>query len=192
MKPIHFSTAVDFRQWLEQHHARASELWVVFYKKSSGKAGMTYSEAVDEALCFGWIDGLLKRLDAERFMQRFTPRRTVSTWSNLNLQRVKRLTTAGRMHPAGLAAYAARSPKRTGIYSFESAHPPKLPREFRAEFRRSGKAWSFFTAQPAGYQRTAIHRVLAPKQEATRKRWLARLIAHSAAGKHLSSFGSKP
>lgn len=188
MQPTHFSTAADFRQWLEQHHARASELWVVFYKKSSGKAGMTYSEAVDEALCFGWIDGLLKRIDAERFMQRFTPRRAVSTWSKLNLERVKRLTAAGRMHPAGLSAYAARTAGRTGIYSFESAQPRKLPVEFEREFRRNAKAWTFFTAQPAGYQRIAIHRVMMPKQETTRRRWLARLIAHSAAGKRLSSF----
>src|SRR5688500_12799004 len=115
MKPTHFSTAADFRRWLEQQHARASELWIAFYKKGSGKTGMTYSEAVDEALCFGWIDGMIKRVDAERFMQRFTPRKAVSTWSNLNLQRVERLTAAGKMHPAGLSAFAARVASRTGI-----------------------------------------------------------------------------
>src|SRR5687767_5189624 len=133
MKPIHFSTAAEFRKWLEEHHARASELWVVFYKKGSGKGGMTYSEAVDEALCFGWIDGLLKGIDAERFMQRFTPRKVASTWSNLNIERVKRLIAAGKMHPAGLSAYAARSADRTGIYSFESARPTKLPAELERE-----------------------------------------------------------
>jgi uncharacterized protein YdeI (YjbR/CyaY-like superfamily) len=189
MKPTHFSTAADFRKWLEQHHARASELWIAFFKKGSGKAGMTYSEAVDEALCFGWIDGIIKRLDAARFTHRFTPRKAVSTWSNLNIRRVERLTAAGKMHSAGLSSYAARTTGRTGIYSFESAQPKTLPAEFEQEFRKNTKAWSFFTAQPAGYQRTAIHRVMAPKHEATRQRWLTRLIAHSASGNRLGSFG---
>jgi uncharacterized protein YdeI (YjbR/CyaY-like superfamily) len=185
MKPIHFQTAEEFRHWLEQNHDHAAELWIAFYKKGAAKKGMMYAEAVDEALCFGWIDGIIKRLDAQRFMHRFTPRKSVSTWSNLNIQRVERLMADGKMRPPGIAAFKARRASRTGIYGFESAHAPALASAFERQFRANAKAWSFFTAQPPGYQRLAIHRVMAPKQEVTRQRWLQRLIAESAAGKRL-------
>jgi len=190
MKPAHFQTAAEFRLWLEQNHARASELWVAFYKKGAGKTGLSYKEAVDEALCFGWIDGIIKRLDDERYMHRFSPRKPASRWSNLNVRNVERLTAAGKMHSAGLAAFAARTAARTGTYSFEAAKAVKLPPELERQFRAKAKAWSFFTTQPPGYQRTAIHRVLSPKQAATRERWLHRLISESAAGRRLDAFAS--
>jgi uncharacterized protein YdeI (YjbR/CyaY-like superfamily) len=185
MKPVHFQTADEFRDWLKKNHARATELWVAFYKKGSGKPGMNYLEAVDEALCFGWIDGLIKRLDAERYMHRFTPRTPTSIWSNINVKKVERLTAADKMHAAGLAVFASRTEARTGIYSFEAKQAAKLPADFEQRFRANPKAWSFFTAQAAGYQRLAIHRVVSPKNAATRERWLARLIAESAAGKRI-------
>ena len=189
MKPTHFQSATDFRSWLEENHAGVSELWIAFYKKSSGKSGMTYSQAVDEALCFGWIDGIIKRLDAERFMHRFTPRKAVSIWSTLNIQRVERLIAEEKMRPAGLTAFSARTASRTGIYSFESK-AAKLPAAFERQFRANPKAWSFFQAQPPGYRRLAIHRVMAPKQEPTRLRWLEKLITESAAGRRLDAMAA--
>ena len=192
MKPTHFGTAAEFRAWLEKNHDRASELWVAFYKKTARKHGITYAEAVDEALCFGWIDGIIKRLDEERYMHRFSPRKPGSTWSNINVRNVARLSAAGRMHAAGLAAFAARTKKRTGIYSFEASRPAKLPEEFEGHFRTNARAWEFFMAQPPGYQRTAIHRVISPKQEVTRWRWLERLVSESAAGRRLDAFSTPP
>jgi uncharacterized protein YdeI (YjbR/CyaY-like superfamily) len=191
MKPTHFGTAAEFRAWLEKNHARASELWVAFYKKTARKPGITYPEAVHEALCFGWIDGIIKRLDEERYMHRFSPRKPGSTWSNLNVSNVARLSAAGRMHAAGLAAFAARTKKRTGTYSFEATKPAKLPKDFERLFRTNRKAWAFFTAQPPGYQRTAIHRVVSPIQEMTRRRWLERLISESAAGRRLDALSTR-
>jgi uncharacterized protein YdeI (YjbR/CyaY-like superfamily) len=141
MKPVHFQTADEFRDWLKKNHARATELWVAFYKKGSGKPGMNYLEAVDEALCFGWIDGLIKRLDAERYMHRFTPRTPTSIWSNINVKKVERLTAADKMHAAGLAVFASRTEARTGIYSFEAKQAQNCPRSSSSGFaptRRHG------------------------------------------------------
>jgi uncharacterized protein YdeI (YjbR/CyaY-like superfamily) len=182
MKVVYFAAAADFRRWLEEHHATASELQVGFYKKSAGKAGMTYKEAVDEALCFGWIDGIVRKLDDERFTHRFTPRKPGSIWSNVNVAHVARLKAAGKMHPAGLAAFAARSAAKTGIYAFERG-AQKLPPAVEKRFRANRRAWAFFTAQAPWYQRLAIHKIVSPKQSATRERWLARIIADSAAGR---------
>lgn len=184
MQVVHFKTAADFRRWLAKHHATAAELQVGFYKKNSGEGGLIYKEAVDEALCFGWIDGLIRKIDADSFTHRFTPRKPRSIWSNINVANVARLTAAGRMHAAGLAAYALRDLRRTGIASFENRDqklPPALERRFRAE----KKAWAFFSAQAPWYQRLIIHKIATAKQETTRARWLARVIAASTAGKRL-------
>ena len=179
---VHFATAAAFRRWLERNHATALELQVGFYKLASGRGGMTYKEAVDEALCFGWIDGIIKRVDAESFTHRFTPRKADSHWSHVNVANVTRLTAAGRMHAAGLAAFAARSPAKTGIASYEQ--PAKeLPIAFEREFRSHAPAWSFFMAQAPWYRRLAIHKIVTPKQTATRERWLKKVIAASAAGR---------
>ena len=185
MKPVFFPTPAEFRGWLDRHHASTAELWVGFYKKKSGKIAMTYAEAVDEALCFGWIDGVLHRVDDDSYMHRFSPRRPGSIWSNINVGHVARLTAAGRMHPAGLAAFGARDPGRTGIYSFESKRPLKLPADFARRFRANPTAWKFFSAQAPSYQRLVLHKIVTSKQAATRERWLARAISASAQGKRL-------
>ena len=182
MKVVHFASAADFRRWLQKNHASATELLVGFYKKASGRGGLSYLESVDEALCFGWIDGIVRKIDADSYSHRFTPRKPGSHWSNVNFRHVARLTAAGRMHPAGLAAFAARTPERTGAASYEQ--PPKeLPAEFVNKFQAHRTAWAFFSAQPPGYRRLAIYKIVSPKQAATRERWLARIIADSAAGR---------
>lgn len=183
--PVHFATAVTFRAWLEEHHAQAAELVVAFFSKKSGRGGLTYAEALDEALCFGWIDGLRRNLDAERFSIRFTPRKARSIWSLVNVRHVERLTQTGRMQAAGLATFATRDAARTGIYSFEQ-RPQDLPGAFEKIFRAEKPAWKFWLAQPAGYRRTAIWWVISAKQDATRERRLATLVADSAAGRRLA------
>ena len=189
MKVIHFHSPADFRRWLEHHHASTTELWVGFYRKDSGQGGLTYPEALDEALCFGWIDGIRKKIDAASYTNRFTPRKSGSIWSLINIGHVGRLTAAGKMQPSGLKAFAARLAHRTGVYAFEQKSP-KLPVAYGKKFRASRKAWAFFTAQAPSYQRTAIHKVTSPKQEATRLRWLHLLIADSARGKRLDALTS--
>ena len=181
----HFLTASDFRHWLERHHASAAELWVGFYRKASGKGGMAYAEAVDEALCFGWIDGIKKRADDLSFTHRFTPRKPRSVWSRINLGHFERLNLAGRVTAAGLKAYVARDPARSGLYSFEN-RPRALPSTAARVFQANAKAWTFFQSQPPGYRRTAIWWVLSAKKEETRQGRLARLIADSALGRRLA------
>lgn len=185
MTPRHFATAAGFRAWLERHHARATELSVAFYKKSSGRPGMTYQEAVEEALCFGWIDGIIRRIDEHSYCHRFTPRRPGSHWSLVNIRHVARLKADGRMHAAGLAAYAARRPDRTGTASYEQ-RPRDWPAELRRRFKTHRAAWKFWQAQPPGYRRLTIWWVTSAKQPATRERRLARLIAQSADGRRLT------
>jgi uncharacterized protein YdeI (YjbR/CyaY-like superfamily) len=183
-----FKTAADFRRWLEAHHACARELWVGFYKKDSGKKGVTYDEAVDEALCFGWIDGLKKRVDALSYTHRFTPRKPASTWSRVNLERVARLQAAGRMAPAGLKAYAARDPRKCGVYSYENAPAALAPADER-QFQAEPRAWEFFQRQPPGYRRLAVRWVTSARKDATRARRLVRLIADSARLRRLGLLG---
>ena len=184
MKIKYFKSASGFRRWLEVNHARVSEIWVGFFKKDSGKTGLTYAEAVDEALCFGWIDGLKKRVDELSYTHRFTPRKPKSNWSRINIQHVGRLKKAGRMTPAGLKAYAAREPERSGIYSFENA-PRKLAAADERRFKADEIAWEFFQQQPAGYQQTAIWWVVSAKKPDTRARRLGQLIAESGSGRRL-------
>jgi uncharacterized protein YdeI (YjbR/CyaY-like superfamily) len=190
MAVVHFPSSVDFRRWLEHNHASTTELWVGFYRKDSDQGGLTYPEAVDEALCFGWIDGIRKKVDPDSYTNRFTPRRSGSIWSLVNIDHVKRLTAAGKMHPAGLKAFAARLAHRTGVYAFEQKSH-KLSAAYEKKFRANRKAWAFFTAQAPWYQRTAIHKVTSPKQEATRLRWLDLLMADSARGKRLDALTSQ-
>lgn len=182
--PKFFRTAVEFRRWLEKNHATARELWVGYYKKASGRGGMVYREALDEALCFGWIDGITKSIDADSYMQRFSPRRPGSIWSNINVRHVERLKAAGKMHAAGLAAFAARDPKKTGIYSFEN-RPKEFPLALEKTFRRNKEAWAFWQAQPPGYRRLMTWWVLSGKLEETQQKRLTKLIAESAAGRRI-------
>ncbi len=182
MKARFFKSAADFRAWLEKNHATATELWVGLYKKHVAHRGLTYQEAVLEALCFGWIDSVMRRIDDESHMQRFTPRKPGSVWSNVNVAHVERLTHEGRMAPAGLAAFAARTAAKTGLYSFERKQAAEFPPALLRLFKANAAAWKFFNAQPPGYRRLATHHVASAKQEATRQRRLEKLIAASAAG----------
>jgi len=163
---------------MEVNHARLSEIWVGFFKKYSGKGGLTYAEAVDEALCFGWIDGLKKRVDELSYTHRFSPRKRRSNWSRINILHAERLKNAGRMTPAGLEAYAAREPERSGVYSFENA-PRKLAAADEKQFKSDITAWEFFQRQPPGYQRLAIWWMVSAKKPETRARRLSHLIAES-------------
>jgi uncharacterized protein YdeI (YjbR/CyaY-like superfamily) len=184
VKPTFFKTPADFRSWLEKHHARADELLVGFYKKESRKPSITWPESVDEALCFGWIDGIRRRIDDISYSIRFTPRRRGSIWSNVNTKRVAELIKEKRMRPAGVKAFEARDPKKTGIYSFER-ETATLPSEFEKVFRANTKAWKFWEAQPPGYRRLAAYFVTSAKQDETRRRRLDLLIRDSAGGLRL-------
>jgi uncharacterized protein YdeI (YjbR/CyaY-like superfamily) len=177
--PRFFPTPNDFRRWLEEHHDSEDELWVGFHKKATGRPTITWPESVDEALCFGWIDGLRKSVDDDAYMIRFTPRRPSSTWSLVNLERVTALLEEGRMAEAGIAAYEARDPEKAGIYAFES-DDARLSRQQEREFRRHAEAWAFWKAQPPGYRRQTTRWVVSAKREATRARRLATLIDDSA------------
>ena len=183
-KPRFFATPAALRAWFAKHGATKAELWIGYYKKASGKGGVIYKQALDEALCFGWIDGVVKSIDAERYMQRYTPRKAKSIWSNVNVRKVNALIAAGRMTPAGLAAFARRDPARTGIYSFETA-PPEFSAAFLKRFKAVKGAWKFFEAQPPGYRRLVTSYVMSAKQEATRERRLEHLIVHSARGERI-------
>ena len=184
VKPRYFRSAAEFRKWLDKNHDKVDELWIGIYKKDSGKKGITYKEIVDVALCYGWIDGLVKSVDDASYMQRVTPRRPKSVWSAINIKRVKELMDEGLMHPAGEKAFKERDPSKTGLYSFEN-RPQKLPPAFEKRFRAKRKAWEFFQAQPPGYRRTAIYWVTSAKREETKERRLATLIEDSAAGRRL-------
>ena len=184
MKITYFKSAAAFRTWLEQHHATERELFVGFYKKASGRAGLTYAEAVDEALCFGWIDGVKRRVDQFSYQHRFTPRTAKSIWSRINIQHAERLTKTGRMTPAGRKAFAARDPKRSEVYSFENA-PRQLPPAGERRFRADRTAWDFFQRQPPGYRRVATFWVVSAKKTETQTRRLEQLIVDSRAGRRL-------
>jgi uncharacterized protein YdeI (YjbR/CyaY-like superfamily) len=189
MKVAHFASAADFRRWLEKNHATASELLLGFYKKESGRRGLTYPEAVNELLCFGWIDGVVRRVDEHSYTHRVSPRRPGSIWSLVNVRHVRRLTRAGRMHAAGLQAFHARLGRRTGIYTYEQAvrlpRPQNLPAALATVFRLHAGAWTFWRDQPPGYRRSVVHWVTSAKQAATRRRRLIEVIAISAAGLRL-------
>lgn len=184
MSAVYFATPAAFRRWLAKHHATERELLVGFYKKASGTPGISYQEAVDEALCFGWIDGLKRRVDESRYTHRFTPRKAISTWSLVNVTRATELIALNRMATPGLAAFERRDPERTGIYSFEK-RPAALDAALERTFRKQAAAWAFFRAQPPGYQRVLTHWVMSAKQAETRLRRLAALVKRSAEGKRI-------
>ncbi len=183
MKPTFFRTAADFRAWLEENHANEDELLVGFRKRGTGKPSITWPESVDQALCFGWIDGVRRSIDAGGYSIRFTPRRPRSIWSAVNVKRFGELSKAGLVHPAGREAFAARSDAKTGIYSYEQRHEAKLSPEQDEALRANAKAWAFFQAQPPWYRQSAIYWVVTAKKEETRARRLAALIDDSAHGR---------
>ena len=192
MAPTFFESARAFREWLQARHATEREVWVGFYKKASGRAGLTYQEAVDEALCFGWIDGQLRRIDDVCHQTRFTPRRPASHWSAVNIAKVAALTRAGRMTPAGLAVFDARR-KARAPYSHENRHAPlTLSAAYarRLHLRRSARR--YFEAQPPWYRRNAQFWVMSATREETRERRLTALIEACARGERLGQFSTSP
>jgi uncharacterized protein YdeI (YjbR/CyaY-like superfamily) len=186
----HFVTSEDLRAWLAANHDKAAELWIGFYKKSVKKRGTAYAEALDEALCFGWIDGVRQAVDPLSYKIRFTPRRTKSAWSLINVRHVERLKKLGKMAEAGLKAYKAREPHRTGIYSFEQKRPG-LAAKHRKIFRAHPAAWNFFSQQAPWYQRVAGYWVSSAKREETQARRLSQLIADSEAGRRIDHLNPK-
>ena len=183
-EPMFFATQRAFRAWLKRHHASVDVLWVGLSKVDAATPGLIYKEALDEALCFGWIDGVRRSIDAERWTIRFTPRKPESVWSLVNIRRAEELEAEGRMEPAGRAAFARRDLARAKSYSYERA-TPSLDAACEAEFRRHARAWKFFCEQPPSYRRLTTHWVVSAKRDETRRRRLASLIACSQAGERL-------
>ena len=182
-----FATPADLRDWFDANHETATELWLGQYKKGSGKASVTWAQAVDEALCVGWIDGILKRIDEISHVQRFTPRRKGSNWSAVNVANVARLTAEGRMRPAGIRAFEAKTPERTGVYSYEREVEPFSADEI-ARFRADAAAWVDWEGRPPSYRRQVTDWVTSAKQAATRERRLSQLIEDSHAGRQIRQF----
>ncbi|MEP6822608.1 MAG: YdeI/OmpD-associated family protein [Chthoniobacterales bacterium] len=184
-KPLFFATPKDLRAWLRANHQSATEQWVGFYRKDSGRPSITWPESVDEALCVGWIDGLRKGVDAASYMIRFTPRKKASTWSAVNIARVAELTREKRMRPAGLKAFEQRTKAKSGIYAYEQRQQATLDPAAEKSFRAETAAWGFFRAQPAGYRKTAIWWVVSGKRTETRAKRLATLMQDSKTGVRL-------
>ena len=184
MDPTFFKSQSEFRSWLKRNHNKADELWVGLYKKETGVPGISYQEALDEALCFGWIDGVRKSIDENRWVIRFTRRKPHSVWSAVNIRRVGELTKIGRMEAPGLRTFEERDPKKAQRYSYEN-RPEKLDEAYEQKFSANSRAWEFFQAQPPSYKRTAIFWVMAAKKEETRLTRLAKLIEDSQSGKRL-------
>jgi len=190
MKVTFFKSPSDLRKWLEAHHATAQELWVGYYKKNSGKPSITWPESVDEALCFGWIDGVRKSVDEISYTIRFTPRKPRSIWSTVNIKRARELADQGRMRPAGLKAFQAREENRSGVYSYEQ-RPPELDGPYAQKLMRNKAAWDFFQAQPPSYRKAAAWWVISAKKEETRLKRLDKLIDDSAQGRTIPPFTRK-
>ena len=184
MAAIFFKSPSAFRTWLEKNHQKKTEIIVGFYKVGTGKPSMIWSEAVDQALCFGWIDGIRRSIDEERYCNRFTPRKATSTWSAINVNKVKELMKRGLMHPAGIAAFEKRSEGRTKVYAHENP-PGKLNRKLESKFRANKKAWTNFHAMTKSYQKNAIHWVTSAKKEETTLRRLDVLIEDCEAGRKI-------
>ena len=181
-EPVFFATPEGLRAWFEDKRQTERELVAGFFKKGSGKASVTWPEAVDEALCVGWIDGVRRSLGAESYSVRFTPRKTGSIWSAVNVRRVAALSAEGRMRAEGLAAFARRKEARSGIYAYEQQTGAELPQWAEARFRENATAWTWFQGQAAWYRKTAAWRVVSAKQEVTRRRRLEALVEAAARG----------
>jgi uncharacterized protein YdeI (YjbR/CyaY-like superfamily) len=191
MEPKFFATPTAWRDWLQRHHDQQQELLVGFYKKDSGKPSITWPESVDVAPCFGWIDGVRRKVDDVSYSIRFTPRKLRSTWSAVNIRRVEELINQGLMHPAGIKAFEARREERSGIYSFEQKNIEFDSAQER-QFRADRTAWKFFRSQPPWYQRTATWWVVSAKREETKKKRLATLIKDSAEGQTIPQLTRRP
>jgi uncharacterized protein YdeI (YjbR/CyaY-like superfamily) len=190
-KPKFFRAQADFREWLRKNGEKELELWMGYYKKASGKGGLTYKDALDEALCYGWIDGIVKSIDGDTYMQRWTPRKKDSHWSLVNIRRVGELEAAGRMAAPGRVAFERRDEKRTGRASYEQPEKEFAPDQLK-RLKANKRAHAFFESMPPGYKRVVKHWVTTAKQEATRERRLAMLIELSAKGERIPAFVSPP
>lgn len=186
LEAIFFKTGEEFRNWLTENQAKISELWVGFYKKSAAETGITYQEAVDQALCFGWIDGVRKTIDANCYKIRFTPRKPSSIWSSVNIKRVAELTDLGLMQPSGAKIFAERRPDKEKLYSFEN-DAKEFGDEFLERFKANQKAWEFFQAQAAYYRKTATWWVISAKKEEIRWKRLNTLIHDSESGQRIDA-----
>jgi uncharacterized protein YdeI (YjbR/CyaY-like superfamily) len=184
MKPTFFKTPSDFRKWLEKHHSTEKELLVGFYKKGTGRPSITWPESVDQALCYGWIDGIRRTIDEESYTIRFTPRKTDSNWSNVNIKRANELIKQGLMKPAGIKAFEARREYRSGIYAYEQ-RSAELPPPYAKKLKQNKAAWDFFQVQPASYRKQLFWYIVGAKQEETRLKRLEKLIEVSANGRRL-------
>jgi uncharacterized protein YdeI (YjbR/CyaY-like superfamily) len=186
VKPVFFATREEFRAWLERHHASANELWLGVYKKASGRPSITWPEAVDEALCFGWIDGIRQSLDADSYANRFTPRKPTSNWSEKNTRRFHELEAQGRVRPAGRRAFEQRREGGAGSVTYEQRHAVRLDPASERRFRARKRAWAWFEAQPDGYKSMARYWVMSAKKQETRERRLATLIEDAANGRRIA------
>src|ERR1022692_5060144 len=184
MKVAFFPSPSDLRKWFEKNHATTPELWVGFYKKSTGKVSITWPESVDEALCFGWIDGIRKSVDHVSYKIRFTPRRRGSIWSAVNIKRAGALADERRMRPTGVKAFAARRENKSGIYAYEQRRA-ELEELYSGMLKKSKAAWDFFQAQPPSYRKTLSWWIVSAKKEETRLKRLEKLIEESAHGRRM-------
>lgn len=181
MTPIFFAKPSDFRKWLQKNHKKETELLVGFHKVGSGKPSMTWSQSVDEALCFGWIDGVRKSIDKDSYQIRFTRRKPTSIWSAINIKKMEELSKRGLMQPAGLASFEKRTEVKSKIYSYEKEEAA-LPLKFEKLFKVNKKAWNYFQSLAPSYKKVSTHWVMTAKQETTRLKRLNQLISESAAG----------
>ena len=184
MKITYFRTPTDLRKWFAKNHETKKELLVGYYKKGSGKPSITWPESVDEALCVGWIDGIRKSVDEERYTIRFTPRKRSSIWSAVNIKRTRELKRQGLMHPRGLEAFKARREYKSGIYSYEQ-RSAELPEPYLGQLKKNKAAWTFFESQPPGYRKQMSWWIVSAKTEETRLKRLKKLIEESAAGRRI-------
>lgn len=186
MKPTFFPNPLKFREWLKKNHDKETELLVGFYKVTSAKESITWSQSVDEALCFGWIDGIRKSIDEESYTIRFTPRKPTSNWSAINIKKIEELSKKGLMHPKGIEAFKKRKAEKSGIYTYEK-QPVELDKTFEKTFKANKTAWKYFQSMAPSYRKTTISWVMQAKQEATRLRRLQNLIKDCEAGRKLKS-----
>jgi uncharacterized protein YdeI (YjbR/CyaY-like superfamily) len=189
-----FSGPEEFRDWLAVHHDSATELWMGLYKKHVEHRGLVWEDAVTEALCWGWIDSVAQRIDEDATRQRWTPRKTASNWSAINIATVERLIVEGRMQPSGLAAYERRRPERSGIYSYEQPDEVELSPEYAARLAAEAPAAAFWAVATPSYRRVCVNWVMTAKQEATRDKRLQQLIDDSSQGRLVPSqrYGEQP
>jgi uncharacterized protein YdeI (YjbR/CyaY-like superfamily) len=182
MRIVFFPSPAELRRWLERHHAQARELWVGFYKRASGRPSVTWPEVVDQALCFGWIDGIRKSIDDLRYTIRLAPRKPRSIWSAVNIKRARQLQKMGLMHPSGLKAFQERDRAKSQLYSYERKNA-RLPESYKRKLKANQRAWTYFQSRPWWYQRTATWWIMSAKKEETRLKRLAKLIEDSSQGR---------